>query len=156
MLNVQVTITGDKETIFKLKKLGNELSNWRPELEQVADYLENFYKGPVFETQGAIFGERWVALNPFYELWKRKNYPGRGILEATGKMRKNWQRKVNDSRMVLANMTPYAKYHQQPDGPGKGIMPKRVIIKFDDKNKKYVVNIFKNAIINKIANAAKN
>ncbi len=150
MVNINVEIKGDKETIRKLQKLGKNLGEWRPELVKVADFMENFFRNPVFETQGGVFGARWAALNPAYEFFKRKSFGGRGILEASGEMRGNWQKSVSNTSAVVANMSKKAPFHHY----GTRHIEKRTMVRIDRQRQDHIVDIFKEGIIRKIREAA--
>lgn len=156
MLNIQVRITGDKRVLAQLKNIEGAFSDWKPELQAVADYLVDFYKDPVFETEGGIFGARWQALSPAYQAKKSTLYPGRGILEASGNLRRSFESRVYSNMLSILNTAknkqgePYGSYHQE----GKGV-PKRLLINVDDKTKKNVVDIFKKGVLIKLQNAIK-
>lgn len=148
MLNINITITGDRKTITQLKQMSDSFKNWKPELQQIGDYLKEFYANEVFETEGAIIGSRWSPLSPNYEFQKRKKYPGRGILEATGDLRKGYKVKARKNTMELTNPTPYGVFHQQ----GRGV-PKRVLLRLDESRKDDVVKIFKQGLVKKVRKA---
>ena len=156
MLNIEVRITGDKRVLAQLKNIEGMFSDWKPELQNVADYLLNLYTNPVFETEGGIFGARWQALSPAYQARKSTLYPGRGILEATGNLRKSYQARVFSTMLSVLNDArnkqgePYGSYHQE----GKGV-PKRLLINVDDKTKKEVIDIFKKGVLIKLQNTIK-
>lgn len=150
MLNVTFTVTGDKKVIAQLKQVNEAFQNWKPELQQIGDYLKEFYANEVFETEGAIIGSRWRPLSPAYEFYKRIKYPGRGILEATGTLRKGYKVKAKKTSMELVNPTPYGTFHQS----GRGV-PKRILLKLDSPRKDDVVKIFKQGLVVKIRKAIK-
>ena len=145
MLSINIEISGDKEVIRKLKKLDSGFNSWKPELNQVGDFLKEFYSGPVFETEGGVFNSRWRPLSPRYELWKRKNYPGRGILERSGDMRKGFTTKVTAHTIKLFNSIFYAQYHQK----GRGV-PKRILAQLDIPRQQAIIKIFQKGIIKRI------
>lgn len=74
--------------------LGRELARWkgrmlnvRPALESIADQFA-VTATKQFLTQGAYGGKRWDPLSAKYKRRKAKKYPGRPILVATGKLRR--------------------------------------------------------------------
>jgi phage gpG-like protein len=150
MLNIRVEIKGDKKAVAQLKNIISAFSDWKPELEAVGDYLKNFYQNPVFETEGGIFNRRWQPLQPAYAIRKATKWPGRGILEASGRMRKSYETKVFSNMLSLINPTEYAAYHQE----GRGV-PERVLIEVDQTRKNEIVDIFKKGAIIKIQKAIK-
>jgi phage gpG-like protein len=149
MLNVQVKIFGDKETIAKLNKLDKSFSSWKPELQQVGDFLKAFYQSAVFETEGGVFGARWAALNPSYEFYKRKKWAGRGILVRSGDLQKGYEMKVADTYVELKNVMDYAIYHQT----GTSKMPQRLLVRLDNDRKNEIINIFKRGLAGRIKKA---
>lgn len=149
MLSVRVEIKGDKRAIAQLRKMINEFNDWKPELRAVGDYLVRFYQDPVFETEGGIFGARWQALSSAYQIRKAVTYPGRGILEASGDLRRSYTTRVHANLLELINEDSKAIYHQE----GTRRMPARVIIKVDDARKDEIVNIFKKGVLLKVQKA---
>ena len=149
MLHVRVEIKGDKRTIAQLRKMISEFNDWKPELRAIGDYLVKFYQDPVFETEGGIFGARWQALSPAYAIRKAVTHPGRGILEASGDLRRSYSTRVHSNLLELINQDPKAIYHQE----GTRRMPARVLIKVDEKQKDEIVNIFKKGVLLKVQKA---
>jgi phage gpG-like protein len=77
----------------------------------------------------------WAALSSDYASWKSQHYPGKPILEATGKMKAALtqssspfaERSYSESGMNFGTQNvPYASYHQL----GTGRMPDRPIFDF--------------------------
>jgi phage gpG-like protein len=151
MINVQIEITGDKETIAKLNLLDKSFNDWTPELRKTGDFLKDYYSVAVFETEGGILGSRWGALQALYELWKRKAFPGRGILVRTGKLKGGYKYDVTSTYMELYNTVAYAKFHQS----GTKFMPQRMLVNITDSLKGKIIDIFKVGLATRIATAAK-
>lgn len=147
MLNVKIEIKGDKETIAKLKKLGKSFHEWRPEMQKVGNYLVNFYQNAVFETEGGVFGMRWASLSAGYDFWKRKNYPGRGTLERTGRLRRGFSSDANQTSVIVENKVSYGRFHQY----GTSRMKARPIMHIDKKLEDNIVDIFKEGLARKLA-----
>lgn len=150
MLNIRVVIKGDKKVISQLKNINNAFKDWKPELTAVGDFLKDFYADPVFETEGGIFAARWQKLSTAYSVRKAEQYPGRGILEASGTMRRSYETKVFSNLLQLINPVEYAVYHQE----GRGV-PERLLIKVDDKIKSQVIDVFKKGALIKLQKAIK-
>ena len=76
-----------------------------------------------FTTQGASGASgKWLPLSAQYKIAKQKKYPGRTILERTGRLRASLQVETGDSAiekhpmsLFFGTTVPYAQYHQ--DGP---------------------------------------
>src|SRR4051794_23101088 len=66
MTDVVVSISGDREVMAKLKKLGNGVLNLQRPMTDIGDYLTGFFLGQVFASRGQAIGERWKPLNPRY------------------------------------------------------------------------------------------
>lgn len=152
MLSVRLEIKGDKKAIAQLNKMLESFKDWKPELQAVGDYLVSFYRDPVFETEGGVFGARWQPLTSAYANRKAIKYPGRGILEASGTMRRSYITRVYANLLELVNPTEYAILHQE----GRGRLPERLLIRVDEPRKKEIVEIFKKGALVKIQNALKN
>lgn len=145
-LKVQISISGDKKVIAKLKKLGDSFSDWTSTLRSTGDYLMDVYSRQNFAMNGAISGERWAELSPKYELWKSKHYPGHGILERTGAMKKGFTMSVGARKLEIQNVVKYAYYHQE----GKGL-PARRLISVNENVKTKIIGIFKEGIREKLS-----
>lgn len=149
MLSVRLEIKGDKKAIAQLNKMLDTFKDWKPELQAVGDFLVSFYQNPVFETEGGIFGARWQPLTPAYANRKAIKYPGRGILEASGRMRRSYETHVFANLLELVNPTEYAILHQE----GRGRLPERLLIRVDEPRKREIVEVFKKGAVLKIQRA---
>jgi phage gpG-like protein len=91
-----------------------------------------------FDSEGGVFGGKWPPLAPGTLLAKeRKGYGSNPILTRTGKLRNSLTKrgkkngsivKTTPFSILFGTSVPYAVYHQQPDGPAKGIIPLRQLI----------------------------
>lgn len=149
MLNVRVEIKGDKKVIAQLRKMLHEFDDWKTELTAVGVYLIKFYQDPVFETEGGVFGARWQALSSAYAIKKATTYPGRGILEAKGDLRRAYDKRVFANLLEIVNKDPKAIYHQE----GTRRLPPRILIKVDEGRKEEIINIFKKGALIKVQKA---
>lgn len=146
MIKIQIDIKGAEEALSQLGDIDKAFGSWKPELKQMGDYLKNFYSNELYESEGAVWGSRWAQLSEPYKFNKRILYPGRGILQRTGDMRRGYDYEATNDRVTLWNTQEYAKYHQF----GTKKMPKREIIGIDRKRREEVVKIFKQGIVNKL------
>src|SRR5262249_369123 len=89
-LTLTWNIEGEEQLVRRLRGIGNNLQNWRPAFEESVDQLKDTFSNDVFETQGRALGESWAPLQPTYAARKAQKYPGKGILEATGAMRRSF------------------------------------------------------------------
>lgn len=146
MLNVHVQITGDKETIAKLNKLKGGFSDWKPELNKIADWMMPFYSQIVFAYEGAPIGEPWAALSPQYKEYKRDAAPGKRTLDFSGTMKGSFKTKISPMTLYLGNTADYAKFHQF----GTRKMPQRMMLKIDRERKDKIVDTFRAGIAYRI------
>jgi len=87
----------------------------------------------VFEAEGAFEGRpKWQDLSPAYALWKTRHFPGRKILELTGRLRGSLTNRggpdnvlqITPTELSVGTVVPYAIRHQL----GQGHLPMRKII----------------------------
>lgn len=88
-----------------------------------------------FATEGAAFGKVWppLALRTLQDRM-RKGFGAGPILVRTHRLEKSLAGhkssadsvvKIQRFGMVFGTKVPWAVFHQQPEGPGKGIIPER-------------------------------
>jgi len=73
-------------------------------------------------------------------------YPGRGILEATGRMRDSFQYESSNMWTRVFNTVNYFKYHQSRMPRTR--LPRRVMMKLDNQRKQSIVQIFHKGLDN--------
>ena len=100
----------------------------------------------VFEAEGAFEErEKWQELSPTYAAWKARHYPGKKILERTGRMLRSLTirgsedniLKIEPMELQIGTRVPYAIYHQT----GTPRLPMRKIIELTGEQKKRWVQI---------------
>ena len=103
---------------------------------------DDFYKSmsEVFSSEGA-YEERkhWQELSPAYAAWKMRHYPGKKILERTGRLKRSLTVKggedsvsnITPSELAIGTRVPYAILHQM----GTKRLPQRKIIELTEKQK---------------------
>lgn len=146
-LKIDLKITGSDIVKERLQRMRVSLDDFKEEFKEVGQYLVDFYANPVFDTEGQILGQRWASLSPSYEWRKRRTFPGRGILEATGKMRRSFAYHAGRTLLRVVNeRQPIFSFHQL----GTSKMPSRMIFLITDKVEQKVVSVFKNALLERI------
>lgn len=121
MLKVQVVITGNKEEIAKLRKLGDKLTDFSAPLKKIGSELKTYYSQTAFKAEGSVYGKTWQDLSPRYQIWKRDHIgSNRGILIASGKMQKSFRAVSDKDTLVVDNTDPKFKWHQLGTGYGGG------------------------------------
>ncbi len=134
------TIEGDKQLSRRLRGIQAGIRDWTPAFKQSAEKLKTFFQGEVFDSRGKAIGEPWAPLNTKYAAQKAKRYSGKGILEATGKMRKSFTKLHKANMAAVWNTAAYFKYHQSNRPRRK--LPRRVMMKLGNEQKEMVVKIF--------------
>src|SRR5512132_1125407 len=86
-------IEGETQVAAGLDYIGKELKDFKKPLQKCSQMLLSAWDKN-FSSQGSELGEPWQALSPKYAAWKAKRYPGKGILERTGEMRKSFNAAV--------------------------------------------------------------
>ncbi len=127
------------------------VGSFEPELKEIGEWYLGFVQNDVFETEGGAIGESWSGLNPHYAQNKAKKYPGRGVLEASGKMRTSWQLYTTSHYALIENGADYAKHHQ--DGTNR--LPQRMFVKFTSVVQDTIYDMFKEGILKRIQNAVR-
>lgn len=110
--------------------------------------IKDFVEGEVFNTEGSALGKKWAPLKPSYAAWKAKRYPGKGILERTGRMRKLFRAKTRRAgginTLTISNPELYFPFHQSA-APRK-VLPRRPSLKANSKIqqivKKYIHKLY--------------
>ena len=151
VLQVQIKVVGSEETLNKLRKVGVQLNNFSTEFRKSGEFLVSFFSNEVFETQGQIIGESWKSLTPAVEFKKRIEFPGRGILERTGHMRKSFKAISSSTFLKIFNPVSYFKYHQS--GKPRTKLPRRVMLKMDRQRVDEVISIIQKGLLGRIRSA---
>jgi phage gpG-like protein len=111
-LQISWSIEGQTQLVRRLRGISANLKDWHPAFKESVDQLKDTFSNDVFETRGRAIGESWAPLNPAYAARKALKYPGKGILEATGKMRRSFQTRATADMGVVWNNAAYFQYHQ--------------------------------------------
>jgi len=146
MVQLSVTIEGDKALIRKYNKLKGQLTDFSKEMRYLSKWFEKFFSQDVFATEGDVLGEQWPRLGSKYEYWKRIRYAGRGILERSGKLRRGYTSKSGKDYAAIRNTVAYAIYHQE----GTSKMPQRLLVKIDKERREFIIGVFRDAVIQRL------
>jgi len=145
-------VEGVTELSRRLNFLDSELKDFTPAFRKSASQLKSFVSGEVFDSEGAVYGAKWAPLNPAYEAFKQSKYPGKGILERTGKMRKSFKTQHSADFAVVYNGAKYFGYHQSRAARNTRL-PRRVMLKLDGPRKEMIVKIFQAEFFKKVKKA---
>ena len=142
---MKITITGDKEVVAALGKVGNAFQI----MEEPLDLASKGYMDVIatnFADGGVTFGDKWKDLSKRAIQTKRAEHPGKfdkegkPMLVRTGEMKKSFGFDIKNKESIIFNAKEYAAYHQ--DGyPMLGI-PKRILADVDDKRINMVAKTF--------------
>jgi len=118
-----------------MQDLGLRMEDLQPVFDRYGEYLVDEHILMQFRRQG--FPKRWAALSPAYARWKARHYPGKPILEATGRMRRGfrWEARPRSLRVInrvragqQRGSQPRWFYHQS----GTDVMPARKMLQITD------------------------
>lgn len=120
-----IEFLGEPAVAVALQRFQHEIEDWRPFWDDYFAPAWFRHMTNQFETEGRATGEAWAPLSANYERWKRKHYPGRKILERTGRLRaaltdRRAEGAIFDSnkdQLTIGVHTPYAIFHQLGTGP---------------------------------------
>jgi phage gpG-like protein len=140
-LHLSWTIEGVTQLSRNLLILASRVKDWTPAFEATAYELKNLFSGEVFDTEGSVIEESWAPLSKAYAYRKAQKYPGKGILEATGKMRNGFMTLWRPDMAAVWNEVEYFKYHQS-NQPRTSNLPRRVMMKLAGAQREMVVKIF--------------
>lgn len=135
-MDVSFTVEGAGETIAAFEKVQKGVANLK-ELNIWGKVRQAFYKvqKDIFGSEGSSGASgKWAALSSPYKEIKQKKYGNKPILQATGKMYKEFtaSAKVDEgaTEMTLSFSSP-AQYHAY----GTSKMPKRSMLELTDEQK---------------------
>jgi phage gpG-like protein len=151
MYSAEINVTGLDQTLSKLAGIKRVFSGFKPELQASGDYLMKYYENTPFQEEGANYGQRWQALSPKYEAWKRSRYGNKPILVRTGAMQKSFKLTTTDSLMKIENTAEYFPYHQS-SAPRRKI-PRRVVLMLTDILLSSIGDEFKKSLMQRIQRA---
>lgn len=125
------------DTIRFFEDKESKLSDLTEPLTRYGDYLVSEHIVRQFQRRG--FPAGWAPLSPAYAEWKREHFPGRRLLELSGKMRRGFRFKAGPRSLRIinritagqkGNKTPRWFWHQF----GTPKMPARPMLQVTDKD----------------------
>lgn len=139
-MQLQWEIEGERQLSRRLRILSDRLKDWGPAFEETADNLKKTFSHDTFRTQGAIIGQKWSPLSRAYAARKAQRFPGKDILEATGRMRRSFRTLWRADMAAIWNDADYFKYHQSKQPRTK--MPRRAMMYLAERQRQQIVKIF--------------
>ncbi|RDI73302.1 hypothetical protein Gocc_2902 [Gaiella occulta] len=147
----------DADARRQLRLIEVALSDLRPFWPAVTRLFRGWMRRQ-FNTEGEFAGQRWQPLSPVYALQKARRYPGRGILHASGQLRRAADaplRTVSPHALTLTiddagkEHGPVLQYHQAGDGvPRRPLvfgdpLPPLAAIELEQAAADYVAELFR-------------
>lgn len=155
MLSVKVTITGDKQVLSKIKKLGQSLYTYDLAMKSIGKKLTSYFGNEVFASQGGALGEKWPSLKPATIKRKNKMNIIAGSMPLVGNnsphMKDQFEYNAGSSFVVISNAADYFAYHQSNEPRRK--LPRRVMMKTTPEVRAMVKDIIDSDIKNKLSKA---
>lgn len=169
MLSVKVRISGDKEAIEGLKKLGQSLVMFKEAMGSIGKELKDFYGNQVMDSEGSIIDEKWPELSDRYALYKatghttldparmrntsgKSIYPGVGILVRTGEMKKSFGYEAQEKSVTIYNDSDHFAFHNSDEARTSNL-PQRKVFKVTDDVRDIISHIIDEDIKKKITKA---
>lgn len=135
MVELTLTIQGDKEILAKLRNLSDSLNDMTRPLRSAGNLMTKFYSSVPFASRGSIYGTPWPSLSPAYAKYKAKKFPGRPILVATETMMHSFEFDSSSDMLRIYNTTDYFRKHQLGEG-----VPQRMMMLLDQQREKIVTD----------------
>jgi len=129
-------IEGERQLVRRLRGIGRDIGNMKPEFKKSADFLRGFFEGEVFDTEGAALGEKWVG-GPNYHR-----------LQRTGRMRRSFRAKAGRKSGMVWNAADYFKYHQSRMSRYR--LPRRVMMKLTEQLRNRIVKFFHEGLYRRV------
>jgi hypothetical protein len=90
MVQMNITLSGITKLENNLEQLRSVIkTGLKPELQKAGQWYMDFLQNDVFGTEGGVYGKSWQPINQKYAKKKAQKYPGHGVLERTGKLKKS-------------------------------------------------------------------
>lgn len=148
-LTIESTIRGeDTVGVVGLTRLPAKIHDMRPVWPKVEGAIRSAFV-EAFQNEGNASG-RWLPLSKRYKAWKDRHYPGKKILELTGRLRGSLVSGLHADAITMADQStlfigsnvPYGKFHQQ----GTTVMVARPPIALTSRQKFQVGRVIHNAM----------
>jgi phage gpG-like protein len=120
LLNITMTAVNAREVEMAFAGFASDVSDLRTVWPMVAAALERKTLGNQFASEGSKGQHgRWAALSPRYRAWKEKHFPGKPILQLTGRLIDSFSEGSPDhvdrreaQSFEWGTSVPYAIFHQ--------------------------------------------
>jgi len=142
-------VEGDVQLARSLSRFGNSVKDYRPAFR---DIIKLFYEmeKKQFESEGGYGSGGWAPLSADYDEWKAKNFPGKPILQLTGKLMSALTNKTGETiqeieplLLKLGTNLKYGLFHQT----GTKKMPARKPIEMTEHDKREWVKVIQKYLV---------
>lgn len=149
-MQINVTITGDRELTAKLDRLEIALQDWSNPLKAIGEDLIRYYSDTVFNSMGGALGHPWARLAPSTVAFKSKHYRQYAAvpLMATGDMRESFTAENTNNTLRINNTAPYFVYHQS-NAP-RTRLPRRQMMGINTELKTMITKLIKEDVMMKV------
>jgi len=142
-LELTFEIEGETELARKLVGVSEDLKNWYPEFRKTGELLLKTFRDN-FDTQGKELGVMWQPLSESTIAEKKRlGYPLTPLIRS-GLMRRSFQSDPGNKQVIVFNPMDYFQYHQSRQA--RTHIPRRIMMKIDEKRKQLIVKIFQKSI----------
>jgi phage gpG-like protein len=149
-VEVYFEVDGEVQLARALSRFGENVKDLRPAFNQISSLFYNIEKKQ-FTSEGSYGSGGWKALSPKYAEWKARNYPGKPILQRSGRMMSSLTGQTGDTVremgplwLRLGTSVYYAFFHQR----GTKYMPKRKPIELTEIDKRNWVKAVQRFLVN--------
>lgn len=155
MVEISIEVFGEKALNRELLRWGTRAQDASPAFVDIADLFYESEKKQ-FDSEGLWASGGWTPLKPA-TVSAKVNHPSWAleILQRTGAMKESLTSHdggysinvITPEFMEVGSKIPYGVYHQQPKGPGKGILPMRKPVELREQTKIEMVKILQAWIV---------
>ncbi|WP_440220925.1 phage virion morphogenesis protein [Dietzia sp. MNB45] len=151
--SLSITMELENEVLVRrmLGALGLAMSDLKSGMEDVGSDAVKFFSGPVFASRGQAIDATWPRLSTSYAATKAKRFPGRGVLVASGTMRKSFDSEADSMSVTISNTDPKFKYHQSSRARKR--IPRRQMLGMSPSLQKRVTNTLAGTLAKKVREA---
>jgi len=133
-------LEGEKQLIRKFRGIRMAGRNWLPTMKLIGRDLTGVFSGAVFSTEGREIGEPWK---------KRQKPQPWPLLNKTGALKGGFKYNAKQLSVDIFNIKDYFVYHQS-NKPRSTKLPRRIMMKLDNKRKANVMRRFQETMRKKM------
>jgi len=134
---ISFELEGEKQLVRRFRGIELKGKDWKPTFKKIGKELTQVFSGPVFETRGGEIGEPWRP---------RKKPAPWPLLQKSGRMKKGFKYDAKKDGVEIYNIAKYFIYHQSGK-PRMSKLPRRVMMKIDNKRKVNIMKTFQKDLI---------